>query len=238
MEPRQIVGRLEYSRAAVAQGFAQLAALSNWFIGDHHGHLSVEARRVKSAIKAVAVALLLVGCSPVPPRYFGPQLAWVPGAPDPTAINSTEFAVRPAPPGQPGYLETIRYIDDGVKYVDPYGEFFVSFDGAMCFRGLVNRQHAVFENYQNYWCMFPTAVNNVDALQNNVSYVNEVRLWCRLGTPQCARRFGYPNFLDEGIPIANSISTQTIPYHQQRNAIEYLVYLMGGGIRRTELSFK
>lgn len=184
---------------------------------------------MKSAIKAVAAALLLAGCSPAPPQYSGRQLAWVPGGPDPTAINSTAFAVRPAPLGQPGYLETIRYIDDGVKYIDRYSEFFISFDGQMCFRGLVNRQQAVFENYQNYWCISPAAVNNIDALENNVSYVNEVRLWCRHGTPQCARRYGFSNFLDEGSPIANSISAQTVPYLQQRNAIEYLVYLMGGG---------
>jgi hypothetical protein len=189
---------------------------------------------VKSAIKVVVAALLLAGCSPATPRYFGPQLAWVPGGPDPAEINSPAFAVRPAPPGQPGYLETIRYIDDGVKYIDRYSEFFISFDGEMCFRGLVNRQRGLFENYQNYWCIYPAAVNNVDALENNVSYVDEVRLWCRHGTPQCARRFGYSNFLDEESPIANSISAQIVPYRHQRNAIEYLVYLMGGGVRTAE----
>jgi hypothetical protein len=193
---------------------------------------------VKSAIGAVAAAMLftglLAGCSPAVPQYFGPQLAWVPGGPDPAAVNSVAFARRPPTPGQPGYLETIRYIDDGVKYIDRYSEFFVSFDGAMCFRGLVNRQQAAFENYQNYWCMFPTAVNNVDALENNVSYVNEVRLWCRHATPQCAHRYGYVNFLDESGPIGNSISAQIVPYRQQRQAIEYLVYLMGGDARDGE----
>lgn len=138
----------------------------------------------------VAALILAAGCAPLPPHYFGPQLAWIPDAPDPTVINSVAFAKREAPPGAPGYLETIRYIDNGVKYIDRYAEFFVSFDGEICFRGLVNRQLAVFENYQNYWCMPPTAVNNVEGLQNNVSYVNSVRLWCALEAPQCARRFG------------------------------------------------
>src|SRR5689334_11700099 len=152
---------------------------------------------IRSRIGALAAALLLFACSPESPRYFGPQLAWVPGGPDPAAINSVSYEVRPALPGRPGYLETIRYIDDGVRYVDRYSQFFVSFDGEICFRGLVNHQQAEFENYQNYWCIPPTAVSNVDALENDVSYVNEVRLWCRHAAPHCARRFGYPNFLEE-----------------------------------------
>jgi hypothetical protein len=187
----------------------------------------------KSAIRVVAAAaaMLLAACSPAPPHYFGPQLAWVPGEADFAAINSIAFAKRAPPPGQPDYLEVIRYIDDGVKYIDRYSEFFVSFDGEMCFRGLVNRQQALFENYQNYWCINPTAVNNVDAIENNVSYVNEVRLWCAHDAPQCARRFGHPNFLDESSPVGNSVSAQIVPFREQRAAIVYLIYLMGGNAR-------
>lgn len=179
---------------------------------------------------AVLGWLLFAACSPVPPEYFGPPVRPVAGEADPAAINSVAFAVRPPPPGRPGYLETIRYIDDGVKYIDPYSEFFVSFDGQICFRGLVNRQQAEFESYQNYWCMLPVSVNNVDALENGISYVNQVRLWCRHAAPQCARRYGYPDFLDESFPAANSIAAQTVPYFQQRDAIEYLIYLMGGNV--------
>jgi len=99
-------------------------------------------------IGALAAAILLSACTQLPPRYFGPQLASVQGEAGPGAINSPAFAVRPPLPGQPGYLDTIRFIDNGVKYIDPFAEFFVSFDGQMCFRGLVNRQQAVFENYR------------------------------------------------------------------------------------------
>ena len=183
---------------------------------------------IRSRIGALAAALLLFACSPESPRYFGSQLAWLPGEPDPAAINSVAYEVRPALPGRPGYLETIRYIDDGVRYVDRYSQFFVSFDGGICFRGLVNHQQAEFENYQNYWCIPPAAVSNVDALENDVSYVNEVRLWCRHAAPQCARRFGYPNFLEESALTSNSISAQTVAYEQARSALEYLIYLMGG----------
>jgi hypothetical protein len=167
----------------------------------------------------------------VPPLYFGPQLASLRGEVDPQAINSPAFARRPPPPGQPGYLDTIRYIDNGLKYIDPFAEFFISFDGQMCFRGLVNRQGTLFENYQNYWCMHPTAVNNVEALEDNISYVNTVRLWCVLEAPQCARRIGWPNLLEEGSWIGNSIMAQTRPFREQRDAIEYLIYLMGGNVR-------
>ena len=183
---------------------------------------------VKSLFGALAAAMLLTACSQVPPRYFGPQLASAEGEVEPQAINSPAYAIRPPLPGRPGYLDTIRYIDDGVKYIDPYAEFFVSFDGQMCFRGLINRQQAFFENYQNYWCMYPTAVNNVEALEDDINYVNTVRLWCVLAAPQCARRIGFPNFLDETPWIGNSIATQTRPSREQRNAIEYLIYLMGG----------
>ncbi len=188
-----------------------------------------------AAIGIVAAAMLLAACSPAPPRYFGPQLAWVPGEADPAAVNSVAFAKRAPPLGRPSYLETIGYIDNGVKYIDRYAEFFISFDGELCFRGLVNRQKELFENYQNYWCMYPTAVDNVEAIENNVSYVNTVRLWCALEAPQCARQFGYSNFLDESDTIGNSISAQTRPFRDQRAAIEYLIYLMGGNVREPAL---
>ena len=76
--------------------------------------------------------------------------------------------------------------------------------------------------------MYPTAVSNVEALENDISYVNTVRLWCVLEAPQCARRIGFVNFLDNGDWIGNSIAAQTRPSKEQRNAIEYLIYLMGG----------
>jgi hypothetical protein len=178
-------------------------------------------------IATLAATTLLAACIQAP-QYFGPQLASAPSGADLTAINSVAYATRAASPSQSGYLETIKYIDDGVKYIDPYSQFFVSFDGQLCFRGLVNHQLAEFENYQTYWCMYPTAVNNVEALENDISYVNEVRIWCRHAAPQCARRYGYPAYLDESSDIANSISVQIVPSKRERSAIEYLVYLMGG----------
>jgi hypothetical protein len=189
---------------------------------------------VKSMIGTLAATLLLAGCSQLPPQYFGPQLASANGEVQPQAINSPAYAIRPSLPGRPSYLDTIRYIDDGVKYIDPYAEFFISYDGQICFRGLVNRQLPYFENYQNYWCMYPTAVNNVEALENDIGYVDTVRLWCVLEAPQCARRIGFANFLDDSAWFGNSIAAQTRPFKEQRNAIAYLIYLMGGNAAGTQ----
>jgi hypothetical protein len=49
-----------------------------------------------------------------------------------------------------------------------------------------------------------------------------------LQAPQCARRIGFPNYLDESGWIDNSITAQTRLFKEQRNAIAYLIYLMGG----------
>ena len=174
--------------------------------------------RMKSAIQAAAAALLAAACSTEPA--------------EPLVINSPAFEKRAPLPGQMGYLQTIKYIDDGMKYVDPSSEFFVSYNGDMCFRGLVNRNLATFETYENYWCMNPLAVNNVDLLQDDITNINAVRLWCAHAAPQCARRLGYPNYLDTNPGIANSISVQIIPYQPERAALEHLVYLMGGNVRQ------
>lgn len=191
----------------------------------------VDRMRMKWTGWVVWVAILLAACSPQPPLYFGPQHGLFGLSSNVEAINSPGYAMRPPPLGQPDYFETIRYIDDGVKYIDPYAEFFISYDGQMCFRGLVNRNLTKFENYQNYWCMYPVFVKNVEELRDNVTTVNSVRLWCVLEAPQCARRIGLPNFLDESPWIGNSISAQTRPSRDQRSAIEHLIYLMGGNVR-------
>jgi len=200
----------------------------------------------KSLFQVVAAAILATACSPEPPLYFGPPSQAVFRPPlealfsrvDASAINSDAFAKRTPLPGQRGYLQTIRFINDGLKYIDPFAEFFISPDGQMCFRGLVNRQLLEFENYQNYWCMYPAFVNNVEELENNITNVNSVRLWCILEAPQCARRVGWPNYLDESPWIGNSIAAQTRPSKEQRAALEHLIYLMGGNVRSVQASIR
>jgi len=200
----------------------------------------------KLLILMVAAAVLAAACSPQPPLYFGPPqptLFPIPPEPQwsrvsPAAINSDAFAKRQPLPGQSGYLETIRFINSGVKYIDPFAEFFISPEGQMCFRGLVNRQLLEFENYQSYWCINPELVNNVEELRNSITSVNSVRLWCILEVPQCARRIGLPNFLDESPWISNSIAAETRPSKEQRGAVEHLIYLMGGNVRSAQASIR
>ena len=144
-------------------------------------------------------------------------------------LNSPAFARRPPPPGQPGYLETIKYVDDGMRYAVPNAGFFVSAAGEMCFQGLVIPGVTLYFSPQDYWCMSPFDVRYVDALENDTSYVNKVRLWCRQASPQCAHKIGYPNQFDN-MRVANSIAAETYPFKRVRAAIAYLVYLMGGSV--------
>ena len=150
--------------------------------------------------------------------------------PPPTPpINSLAFQKRQPPPGQMGYLETSKYIGDGLHYILPNSDFFVSVAGDMCFRGAITPEVTPVYIPLNFWCMSPFAVGRVEALENDISYINQVRLWCRLAEPQCAFKIGHPNMLDKQW-VANSITTETVPFIRQREAIEHLVYLMGGNL--------
>ncbi len=175
--------------------------------------------RVNSGMisSVLLAALLLAACAP---------------APSPP-VDSPSFARRPPLPGQPGYLETIKYVADGVRYLSSGSTFFISSDGELCFQGLPDANMNPYAMPANYWCMSPTAVGSVDAVSNDVTYVDAVRLWCRHSAPQCAHKIGYPNMLDQSW-IANSITAEIIPYREQRAAIEHLIYLMGGDVGEPE----
>ena len=75
----------------------------------------------KSLIQVIAMAVLAAACSPVPPKYFGVPQESILGIPSEklftssaASINSDAFAKRQPLSGQRGYLETIRFIDDGM----------------------------------------------------------------------------------------------------------------------------
>jgi hypothetical protein len=171
--------------------------------------------RIRAAILFVGIVTLLGACVPPP-------------APP---INSLAFERRPPLPGRPGYLETIKYIFDGVHYISPLAGFIVSNSGDLCFQGVVEPGNPPEYIPQNFWCISPFDVGRVEAVENNISYINQVRLWCRLGAPQCAYKVGYPNMLDN-LWVANSVTAETVPFLRQRDAIEYLIYLMGGNVQR------
>lgn len=145
--------------------------------------------------------------------------------PSPAMIDSVRFAIRPPLPGQPGYRLTIKFIDDGMRYVDPLSQFYISPVGEMCFRTRPGYPTTIYENYYRDWCVFPQTVDRVEAVTNPTT--NEVRLWCMRAFPQCARS------LADG-HIGNSISAPTLDYRQERAALEHLVYMMGGNARPSE----
>ncbi|HEY1259977.1 MAG TPA: hypothetical protein VGF34_12090 [Stellaceae bacterium] len=164
-----------------------------------------------AAIGAACLAVQLAACAPQP------------AAP----VNSSAYAVRSPLPGRPGYLETIKYIGDGLRYTAAGTGFLVDAKGDMCFSGPANVKLNRPINFQNFWCINPHNVELVEALNNDVTHVNQVRLWCRHSTPQCAYMVAYPNMLDD-IWIADSITAEIIPSTPEQAAIAYLIYLMGG----------
>ncbi|HZU89960.1 MAG TPA: hypothetical protein VE993_11935 [Stellaceae bacterium] len=167
--------------------------------------------------------VLLAGALAAPPPA-GAQRLWFGHRRPPPPVNSPAFARRPPPPGRPGYLETIGYIDDGLKYIDPQSGFFVSADGRMCFVGVLNVQRTVFEIKRFPWCVAPTALAAIDAIENDVTYVPQLRLWCRHAAPQCFQERG------EFYRRSDSVAVEIIPSQRERAAIAYLAYLMGGWV--------
>jgi hypothetical protein len=173
--------------------------------------------RANSLVGSGLAALLLAACAPAP-------------APP---VDSPSFAKRPPLPGQPGYLETIKYIADGLHYASAGATFFVSAEGEMCFQGLPDSTMNPYVPYQNYWCIGPASVASVDAVENDLTYADGVRLWCRRSAPQCAHKVGYPNMLDLNW-VANSITAEAVSYRQEQAAIRHLIYLMGGDLGARE----
>jgi hypothetical protein len=171
----------------------------------------VNLQAIKKLLLAAALATTLPACAPIPPPNF----------------NSLEFARRPPYPGRPTYIETIRYIDDGLRFVDPTSGFFVSPDGRMCFRGVLNVDRTVFE-YSYDWCLSPMAVSRVEALRNEVTGVPQILLWCKHSDPECAEEISYSH------RATNFVTVQIIPSDQEKAAVEHLIYLMGGRLGDSE----
>jgi hypothetical protein len=168
-----------------------------------------------------AAVLLLTACTSLMP-YEGELPV---GAYPPTAINSSAFATRGPLPGRPDYLQTIKYIDDGMRYVDPLTHFFISPAGELCFRTKPNYPQVIYETRYRTWCMYPQTIDHVEAVTNDITRINEVHVWCLRAYPQCAHSLTEPGW------IANSISASTVDYRQERDALENLIYLMGGNIK-------
>jgi len=152
--------------------------------------------------RVAALAVSLAACMPLPPQY----------------VNNPVFALRVPPAGRPTYLETIKYIDDGMRYVESANAFFVSPDGRMCFRGVLNVERTSLDYlYQSDWCLPPTAVSRVESIKTG-----ELSLFCKHTDPQCVREIGYR---DLG---SNTAVIRIVPSDREKVAVEHLIYLMGG----------
>jgi hypothetical protein len=163
------------------------------------------------ALCAAAVLLVTACVSAVP---YGQE----------PVINSPAFAVRIPAPGRPGYLQTIKFVDDGMRYVDRDSQFFISPAGEMCFRVRPNYPEIIYDAAYRNWCIYPQVVDRVEAATNDVTGINEVRLWCLRSYPQCAHA------PDSGW-VSNNISAGTVDYLRERAAVEDLISIMGGNVR-------
>jgi hypothetical protein len=155
-------------------------------------------------VRVTALAVALPACVP-------PELQY---------INDPAYAQRAPPVGRPTYLDTIKYIDDGVRYADPTAAFFVSPDGRMCFRVVLTALRTSLDNYNLYkssWCLPPTAVNRVYPVG-----ADQLGLSCKHADPQCIREIGYL------YRATNTASMRIVPSNQEKAAVEHLIYLMGG----------
>jgi hypothetical protein len=182
-------------------------------------------RRLARITGGWAAVLLLTACTSLV-LYEGELPV---GASLSAAGNSPSFVRRGPPPGRPDYLQTIKYIDDGMRYVDPLTQFFISPAGEMCFRTKPNYPQVIYETRYRIWCIYPQTVDHVEAVTNDITRINEVHVWCLRAYPQCAHNLTEPGW------IANSISASTLDYRQERDALENLIYLMGGNINFASL---
>ena len=172
----------------------------------------------------VAAMLLLLG---IPASSHAELLsAMFPTLDEPGPVNSVAFAVRGPLPGWPPFLATVKYIDDGMRYVDPLSRFFISPIGEMCFHTIPNYPIVIYDHFYRTWCIHPLMVDRVEAVNNPTT--NEVRVWCMRAYPQCVHS------LEEFVRFSNSISAPTLDYRQERTALEGLVYMMGGYAKPAE----
>jgi hypothetical protein len=149
---------------------------------------------------------------------------WTPTA----GVNSPVFAVREPLPGQLGYLQAVRFIDDRMKYLEPLSAFFVSPAGELCFRTFPNGIHIIYDGYYSDWCLYPQAVSSVQAITMQIGNPSELVIWCGHSYPQCVRRYGYPVFPGPICSVTDSVTVPTSAYLDQRAILLNLIYLMGG----------
>ena len=173
----------------------------------------------------VALALLVafIACvsNIMPCESRAEELVMFPTQPPPP-INSPAFVIRAPLPGRPGYLAIIKFVDDGVRYVDPLSHFYISGAGEMCFHTPPSYPKIYINAYYKDWCIHPYVVDRVSVIEL-ASGSHGVEMWCRRAYPACAHS------LETG-EIANRVFAASIDYQQERRALQHLVFMMGGSV--------
>jgi hypothetical protein len=151
-------------------------------------------------IARACAALALAAAAACAPR-------WVP---PPGALDSPRFAVRPPPPGTPGYLATIAYIDTHVRYAHIGAQFVVGPTGDMCYS----------EEPGAFWCIPPKAVGRV-------AMDRYVEVHCAKWAPYCA--YGNAPRLVPRYQFADKMKLRGEFEDRKRlvDAVDHLLYLMG-----------
>jgi hypothetical protein len=139
-----------------------------------------------------------------------------------SVVSAPSRAGAPAQPPVDFPLE--KFIDDGMKYVDPYSGFYISPASELCFHMLPARVVTIYDFYNN-WCVYPYAVASVELSSIGLT------LWCAHDFPQCAHRADYPRLIATIPWIANSITVRAVPHPEERAALERLISRMGGYLR-------
>jgi hypothetical protein len=160
---------------------------------------------------SLTLALTFIAC--VPNGVYATELFIAPSQ-SPPPINSPAFAVRAPLPGRAGYLTTIKFIDDGVLYIDPLSHFYISAAGEMCFHTRPSYPTVYTDAYYKDWCIHPHAIDRVSVIENFASS-HGVEMWCMRAYPGCA------HCLQSG-EIANRVFAITIDHQQERQALQQL----------------
>lgn len=128
----------------------------------------------------------------------------------------------PIAPAIATYVQTIRFIDDGIRYADAEAAFFVSPDSRMCFRKPLNLGRTIFDELTpSDWCLFPTAIGSVVTIPSLVTGEEDLQISCGHWAPQCVRELGYWR-------EANVITMKVYRPQEEKAAVAHLIYLMGG----------
>ena len=140
---------------------------------------------------------------------------------------------RPPLPGQPGYLETIDYIDDGrAIHRAERRTFWCRPTGDMCFLG-VDRSGRHAGICAGVLLVHEPASPSAGSTRSKTTSATSTRSACGAGirSPAMRPQDRLSEHARQACRSPTASPPRPIPFWRQRDAIEYLVYLMGGNMR-------